>query len=237
MSKKPKAADCLKAIMEIHAMGLGSEDMEFDVNAAGLEEAAASAFKALFGILAVVDGVFKTVDTQSSFDKKADEVFTFIMSRFQLAFESNARVADELEKAGILSPIGKPWTPTNVSKIMVPVRERIVTSMSGSVSTASPVETIKVAIEAKAKIEAKAEAEAEAKPSELTQAFEALSAIDNERAKTACEVQPPQDTETAEEAAEEAAEEIAKGIAEETAEETEETDDLIAELEKLEDVA
>jgi hypothetical protein len=67
----------------------------------------------------------------NSFDEKVKELTKFIMAgNFNLLFESHEDIAASLNSAGILSPSGKQWTRTNVSKILKPVREAVTERMN-----------------------------------------------------------------------------------------------------------
>ncbi len=89
----------------------------------------------------------------SAMELKTKEVANFILADFRLVFATNDEIGDALNAAEILSPAGKPWSRSNVSKIMSGVKELITAKMSPE-AVASEAEEVEAAEAAEQPVEA-----------------------------------------------------------------------------------
>lgn len=71
-------------------------------------------------------------EPENQFEKKTKEVADFIMSNIALSWASNEAVCEALNANGISSVTGKPWTKSNVAKIVPAAREIIAGRMTGN---------------------------------------------------------------------------------------------------------
>jgi hypothetical protein len=88
------------------------------------------ALDTLIEIQDIADAALSPKAGPSAMELKTKEVANFILADFRLVFASNDEIGDKLNAAEILSPAGKPWSRSNVSKIMSGVKELIVDKMS-----------------------------------------------------------------------------------------------------------
>lgn len=122
MTKKPSATSMKAALEQIAG---------FDFEVEKLEMENMSHADALDMVVTLARDTLNPAQQPSAHDLKVDEVTDFVLKDFSLAFANNDTIGETLNKAGIFSPSGKPWTRSNVSKIMASVKERIVQNMNG----------------------------------------------------------------------------------------------------------
>lgn len=99
-------------------------------------------------VVALAEEGLSTAPKVNAFEEKVKELTNFISDgRFQLLFAQHDDVVKTLNDAKILSPAGKEWTRSNVSKIMKPVRDAVTERMNAS-APSGQAETPEPAVEA-----------------------------------------------------------------------------------------
>ncbi|MDE4297180.1 hypothetical protein PXK56_18510 [Phaeobacter gallaeciensis] len=122
MTKKPTTKSLTEALTKIAKMDIGVSKEEL-LEMSGID--------ALDYVVTIADEALNPKAGPTALELTTKEVADFIMKDFKLAFAQNDEIGDALNAAGILSPAGKPWTRSNVSKIMAGVKELIVASVGG----------------------------------------------------------------------------------------------------------